>query len=461
MNIVLTIDFGSTFTKISAVDIENAKIIATAKSFTTIETDVRHGLENALAIMERENGKIEFSKKIASSSAAGGLKMISSGLVPELTAKAAKMAANSAGAKVLRNFSFELSSLEQEEIRALQPDIILLCGGIDGGNKEVIVHNAKILARTEGDFFVIIAGNKAVSKDVWDILEAGGKRSIITENVMPEFNKLNIAPAKEQIRELFIKNIIEAKGLDVIQKSLDADIIPTPLAVFEAAELLSKGTRHEAGLGSLMAYDVGGATTDVYSMAGGEPTKPNVMLKGFKEPFSKRTVEGDIGMRYSISSLVSEANAEIIAENVGLTKEAVIKWMETCKKDPGILAEPGTDERRIDEELAAFAVEISANRHCGYIETIYTPFGESYIQSGKDLTPVNYVIGAGGSVINSINPGKVLSRSVYSQANYDILKPQNPKFLLDKKSIFAAMGLVGRLYPDTAIKIMKNEFIEV
>lgn len=461
MDIVLAIDFGSTFTKVSAIDIKNNLIIGTAKAFTTIETDVREGLQNAINKLYEECGEIQFTKRIASSSAAGGLKMIAIGLVPELTAKAAKMAANSAGAKVLRNFSFELSHGEKEEIEELAPDIILLCGGIDGGNKEVIVHNAKILAEAKGNFFVIVAGNKSVSKDVHDILNAGGKQAIITENVMPEFNKLNIAPAKQQIRDLFIKNIIEAKGLNLIQKTLDDDIIPTPLAVFEAMELLSKGSKSERGLGQLMAYDVGGATTDVYSMAGGEPSKPNVMLKGFKEPYAKRTVEGDIGMRYSISSLAEEAKIENISENIGISRDAVENWITACKKDPSIVAAEGSPERLIDRELSAFAVEISANRHCGVFEEVFTPLGESYVQSGKDLSNVSYVIGGGGSVINSEDPLYILKRGTFSMTHFNVLKPQNPKFLLDKKNLMAAMGLLGRIDPDAALRIMKREFIEI
>jgi hypothetical protein len=98
----------------------------------------------ALEAIQKQCGA-SFSKKIASSSAAGGLKMISVGLVPDLTAKASRMAAASAGAKVLKTFSYELSPEDQEEINALLPDILLLCGGIDGGNKEVILHNARMM----------------------------------------------------------------------------------------------------------------------------------------------------------------------------------------------------------------------------------------------------------------------------------------------------------------------------
>lgn len=454
MNILLTADFGSTFTKVSAVDIDNKKIVGVAKSFTTIETNVCEGFDNALKELYAICGKIKFSKKFASSSAAGGLKMISCGLVPDLTAKASKMAASSAGAKVLKTYSYELSEHELEEIFILKPDIILLSGGIDGGNKDVIVENAKKLASIDSNFSVIVAGNKTVSGKIAEILEKSGKKAIVTENVMPEFNKLNILPAKEKIRDLFIENIIEAKGLSDIQKLMDREIVPTPLSVYEACEILEKE------IGTLMAYDVGGATTDVYSMAAGTPTMLNVVIKGLPEPFAKRSVEGDIGVRYSISSLLEEAGADNISRNISVSVKEVINWVETCKKNPETLPKTET-EKKIDEELASQAVLISANRHCGFFESYYTPVGETFMQTGKDLSDVKYIIGAGGSVINAENPKKILEKALFSPLDFSILKPKSAKMLLDKKNIFAAMGLLSREHPKTAVKIMQDEFLEL
>ena len=97
---------------------------------------------------------------------------------------------------------------------------------------------------------------------------------------MPEFNKLNIEPARLKIKELFISRIIEAKGLSRIQKMCKTDIIPTPLAVLNGCELLSKGTKSIDGIGDLLAVDIGGATTDIYSIADGKPTIENVIIKG-------------------------------------------------------------------------------------------------------------------------------------------------------------------------------------
>jgi len=123
------------------------------------------------------------------------------------------------------------------------------------------------------------------------ILSASSKNFVITENVMPQFNQLNIEPAREEIKKLFIERIVQAKGLSRAQALAANEIIPTPLAVMNGCELLSKGTGNTEGIGDLMAIDIGGATTDVYSMSHGHPTLSNVLVKGLPEPYAKRSVE--------------------------------------------------------------------------------------------------------------------------------------------------------------------------
>ena len=166
----LTIDFGSTYTKLTAIDGNQAEILGTASSFTTIETDVMVGFNKALQKLESKIGEFKYDKLLCCSSAAGGLKMVALGLVPELTAKAAKMAAASAGAKVVKTYAYEISKFEQDEIAQIKPDLVLLCGGTDGGNKEVIIANAKRLAQIPEKFAVIVAGNKSASYDLEEVL---------------------------------------------------------------------------------------------------------------------------------------------------------------------------------------------------------------------------------------------------------------------------------------------------
>jgi len=461
---LLCCDFGSTFTKLTAIDCTAEKIVAHAKAFTTIDTNVMDGFNNALDEVYRQCGKREFDMRLAASSAAGGLKMVSSGLVPDLTAKASRLAAASAGAKVLKTYSYELTQADTAEIADISPDIILLSGGIDGGNKDVLLRNAASIAGIPGNFCVIIAGNRSAADEANNLVLAGGKRAVVCENVMPQFGKLNIEPAKNAIRELFIQNIISAKGLDEAQKFMSNEIVPTPLAVFDAAKLLSEGLesegKFEAGLGSLMVYDLGGATTDVYSMADGLPKKPQVYVQGLIEPFAKRTVEGDIGMRYSLAPMLDAIEAdtgERFYQTYGVSKEDVTAWKTICLQNPAALP-LGEYEKyvAVEKALASEAVRLSAMRHVGFYETSYTPMGETIIQTGKDLTGVKYVIGTGGAIVNSAAAEEILQAALYSPRDINLLKPQNAKILVDREYCLSAMGLVAQKLPHVALRMMKG-----
>ena len=146
MNPVLLIDFGSTYTKLTAVDLDAEALLGTAASYTTVQTDINDGLRLGLERLEEKTGKLAFSDTFACSSAAGGLRMMTSGLVPELTSEAAKLASLGAGAKIAGLYSFQLTEDDLEDIRSAKPDIFLLVGGTDGGNQECILYNAKMLA---------------------------------------------------------------------------------------------------------------------------------------------------------------------------------------------------------------------------------------------------------------------------------------------------------------------------
>ena len=453
----LTADFGSTYTKLTAIDATKAEIIGTSAAFTTIDTDVMEGYNLALQRLEEEIGEFKYDQLLCCSSAAGGLKMVALGLVPELTAKAARMAASSAGAKVVKTYSFEISKAEQNEICAIDPDLVLLCGGTDGGNKEVIISNARKLCDIDRDFSTIVAGNKSASDEVEEVFSESGKDFVITENVMPEFNKLNIEPAKQKIKELFISKIIDAKGLNKVQSMTSFEIIPTPLAVLNGCELLSKGTDATEGIGDLMAVDIGGATTDVYSISAGTPTFENVMIKGLPEPYNKRTVEGDLGMRYSLTPLADQTDLNALSSEIGVDVDNILEWIETCKKFPNTLADKNSDNQKIEEGLAKSALKIAVERHTGKVESTFTPFGEMYIVTGKDLSEVGSVVGIGGVLVNAANADDVLEGAKADNQNLMSLKPKQPKYLLDKKYIFGSMGLLSAIDAELALTIMKKE----
>lgn len=452
---VLLIDFGSTYTKLTAVDVESEKILATAAAYTTVQTDINEGLEEGIGKLREKIGEVEFDSCYACSSAAGGLRMVTSGLVPELTSEAARLASLGAGAKVVGLYSFELTEADLEEIKESKPDIFLLVGGTDGGNRECIIHNAKMLASINPDFPIIIAGNRSASATCSKLLE--GCEVYVCPNVMPKFGVLQIEPTQKKIREIFLDRIVSAKGLSRAAELLSDIMMPTPSAVLSAMELLSKGTDNEMGIGELLAVDVGGATTDIYSIADGMPEHMNTVYKGLPEPYAKRTVEGDIGMRYSIQGIIDVAGEGKISSLSGLS-QGRIEELVTDLKEHTDKVPCGEDElEKLDFALAASAIEEAVTRHAGTITETYTMMGQTYVQEGKNLTKVSNIVVTGGSLIHTKRTAEIASFALYSPSSPASLRPKKADVWVDRTYILAAMGLLSSHYPDTALRIMKKE----
>src|SRR6266540_6447666 len=155
----LLIDFGSTYTKLRAIDLDRRRILGSGQGASTVTTDIMIGMNAGLADLEwRLGGLPRFKYRLASSSAAGGLRMVTVGLVRELTAEAARRAALGAGAKLVGAFAYRLTQDDIERIVALAPDILLLAGGTDGGNLDVILHNAQTLGRSPLACPIVLAG---------------------------------------------------------------------------------------------------------------------------------------------------------------------------------------------------------------------------------------------------------------------------------------------------------------
>ena len=451
----MLIDFGSTYTKLTAVDLENEKILGTAQSFTTIHTDVNDGLNNALAILEDKIGKVDFTECYACSSAAGGLRMVTSGLVPELTSEAAKLASLGAGAKAVGMYSFELTEDDVDEIRALSPDIFLLTGGTDGGNSECIIHNAKALSTINPDFPIVIAGNRSAARECQRILE--GCEVYVCPNVMPKFGVLNIEPTQKQIREIFLNRIVSAKGLSRAAALLNDIMMPTPSAVLSAMELLSKGCEDELGIGELVGVDVGGATTDIYSIADGMPEHMNTVYKGLPEPYAKRTVEGDIGMRYSISGIVDAAGLKKVAEISGLSEDRVCELVGYLKENTDKVPDGDEELTALDFALASCAIEEAVTRHAGTITETFTMMGQTFVQEGKNLTKVKRIVVTGGSLIHTQNTERIAAHALYDPKKPQSLRPKCADVYVDRTYLFAALGLLSQHYPKAALRIMKKE----
>ena len=455
MKPVLLIDFGSTYTKLTAVDVDSECLLGTAASYTTVQTDINEGLQKALSLLEQKTGKLNFDACYACSSAAGGLRMLTSGLVPELTSEAARLASLGAGAKVEKVYNFQLTEDDLEEIALLKPDIFLLVGGTDGGNTECILHNAKALASLKPTFPIVVAGNRTAARECERILT--GCEVYVCPNVMPKFGVLNIEPTQKQIRDIFLNRIIQAKGLSKATALLSDIMMPTPSAVLQAMNLLAQGCEAETGIGELVAVDVGGATTDIYSIADGMPDQMNTVYKGLPEPYAKRTVEGDIGMRYSIQGIVDAAGLSQIAKLSGLSEDRVIELVQMLRLHTDKVPNGDAELESLDFALASMATQEAVKRHAGTMEETYTLMGKTFLQEGKNLTNVKNIVVTGGSLIHTKRTEQIASHALYSPLDPMSLRPMKADVWVDRTYILAAMGLLSGYYPQVALRIMKKE----
>ena len=455
MRAALLIDFGSTYTKLRAIDLDAPRVLASAQGPSTVTTDVTIGLDQALAALGGKLGGLPaFAHRLATSSAAGGLRMVTIGLVKELTAEAARQAALGAGAKLVGAFAYRLTPQDIRAIEALAPDIVLLAGGTDGGNRDVASHNGERLATSALDCPIIVACNRDIAEDVVARLTAAGKAATLTRNVMPAFGVLDIDPAREAIRDVFIARIVHAKGIDRAAARFDAVLMPTPAAVMEGARLLSQGTARHAGLGDILVVDIGGATTDVHSVAIGAPRRDGVVQYGLPEPFVKRTVEGDLGVRHNARAIADAAGFDAFAALLGIGLVQFDTMLEAIDDDAQRLPR-NPDEEALDEALARTAVAIAVARHAGTSEIVQTVHGPVTMQRGKDLSAVTAVIGTGGPLAHGATPASVLRAALADPDKPFSLRPLSPALFIDADYLLYASGLLSALEPDAAFALAR------
>lgn len=457
----LLIDFGSTYTKLRAVDLDRGRILGTGQGPSTVTTDVNTGLDAALRDLDaRLGGLPDFTHRLASSSAAGGLAMITVGLVKELTAEAARQAALGAGAKLIEAHAYKLTDKDAAAIARKAPDILLLAGGTDGGNEETIRWNADKLAAAGLMCPVVVAGNRVPADDICAQLSEAGIDARIAGNVMPEFNVLDVEPARAAIRDIFIERIVHAKGIDRAAARFDAVLMPTPAAVMEGARLLAQGFGSIDGLGDLVVVDVGGATTDIHSIGDGAPAEGGVVQYGLPEPFAKRTVEGDLGMRHNARSIVDGIEVDGFAATLSLTPEEVETRLSAIDADVEGL--PSNDaERAFDTALAEAATKRAMERHAGRIEIKQAVTGPVAVQYGKDLSHVATVIGTGGVLVHGADPGRVLSAALADPNKPHSLRPKAPKLMIDGAYALYAVGLLADVAPEAALRLAHNTIAEI
>jgi len=464
LGICLLVDFGSTYTKITAVDLDREEIAGWAQAHTTVGTDITLGLNEALSRLTEACG-IDPGKaglKYACSSAAGGLKIAAIGLVPELTLEAARRAALGAGAKVVCGYGYEIDEDIVEDIERAECDIILLSGGTDGGDKKTIIHNAEILADSGIGCPVLVAGNRAATHRVKAILESKNKPVFISRNVLPKLDIVDIEPAQNIIRDIFISRIIKAKGLEKAQDFIGKTIIPTPRASLLAASLLSDGTEDETGMGSLLVVEIGGATTNIHSVADNTPATPQTVIRGLPEQKLKRTVEGDLGIRYNAHTIYDLAGEETLRSRLaaGLPPGSnEIPDIETyVRKISGHVEYVPASETEyvLDRVLAETAVLTAVERHAGTVRREFSVSGEMTVQYGKNLLNVENIIGTGGIFKHGRYPEQILRAGLFDDKTPWNLKPKAPGAYIDADYILYGIGLLSQDFPAKALRIAKK-----
>ena len=460
MQHTILLDFGSTYTKMCVFDLNNAEVVLTARHPSTVRTDAGIGLmanlDSAAEVIGRAN--VRKAQIVASSSAAGGLRMVVVGLTPRYSLLAGTNVALGAGARVIKSYSFRLNDADLLEIETIDPEILLLCGGVEDGNAEWLYENAEKLANGRNFRFpVVYAGNRTVAREIRTLFLQNKKECYVVENVFPQLDVLHAGPAGEVIRNLFMKRITGMKGLNQVKAMIGEIIMPTPAAVLAGGTLVAEGADGAEGFGKSLVFDIGGATTDVYSFL--KNTAGDAKQVGSPEPEYKRTVEGDLGLRSSALSLLETADVKKLAAQLGADEKRILEECRYRTEHEDFVAADDWG-RQFDYELAKLAVFFSARRHGGHIENAYAK-GAKEIQVGKNLTKVDTVIGTGGPIINGIDPKGVMQQALRCEDEKEILLPQKVRFYLDKKYLLYAVGLCASIDPAGAFEIARRNIEEI
>ncbi|WP_228387145.1 glutamate mutase L, partial [Ornithinicoccus halotolerans] len=356
------LDVGSTFTKAVLVDEDDGAVLAGAARPTTTPAttggDVLDGVRAALADLRGRGAPVpdlaEPERVLVCSSAGGGLRLAVVGYERQVTAEAGHRVGLSAGARVVHVAAGPLRGEGVTELRAARADVVLLVGGTDGGNADVLVHNARALARARVGAPVVVAGNVEAAGEVATELAATGRRYRVTDNVLPRIGEVSPAPAREAIREVFLEHVIGGKGLSRGPAFASLVRAPTPDAVLAGVARLAE-VRGE----DVLLVDVGGATTDVYSVLTPEGEDATIRRDVVGTLWHARTVEGDLGMRWNAPGSWEAGVAEGLLDR---DDEPLRRWVAACHADPGRVPRDHT-ESALDLRLAAVAVRVAARRH--------------------------------------------------------------------------------------------------
>jgi uncharacterized protein (TIGR01319 family) len=456
-NRVVCVDFGSTFTKAVLVDLDTGDLIATASHPTTLPDadgtgDVLDGYDACVAVLAEQDPRALEADVLACSSAGGGLRIAVVGNEELVTAEAGRRVALSSGGKVVLVLFGGLDADKLAQLREAEPDVVLLVGGTDGGNAEVLEGDADFLARTPWPGPVVVAGNVESQSLVQGLFEESRTPYVLADNVVPKIGVLAPNSARRAIREIFLSHVIGGKHLsnrtDARGRAFTELVRgATPDVVLTGVELLARGLDDQhPGAGDVVVVDVGGATTDVHSVVELYPEDSGLAREVVATTPVTRTVEGDLGMRWSAISTAEAAGRDDLAAAATYRRA-----------HPDFL--PDSDaEGETDLDIAAAAVRIALERHAGRSKVVVSPEGRVVERSGKDLREVDLLVGSGG-VLRHGGPDAV--RRVLLPATGDAFEggwqlPRDPVVVVDRDYVLAAAGLLAEEHPVAAHRLVSR-----
>ena len=475
INVILATDCGSTTTKailIEKVDGEYRQTFR-GEAPTTVEepaADVTMGVVNSVTEVGELAGRRLIDDDgqvirpatdgqgcdiyISTSSAGGGLQMMVAGVVREMTAASAKRAALGAGAIVMDTIATNDKRLPHEQIqriRELRPDMILISGGTDGGTTQHVVQIAEMVAPakpqprfgSEYRMPVIYAGNVDAREVITDTFDDSVELSLV-ENLRPTMEQEHLAPARDAIHDLFLEHVMaHAPGYDKLISWTDAPIMPTPGAVGNILQQIAE----QRGVNAV-GVDIGGATTDVFSV--------------FEGTFN-RTVSANLGMSYSISNVCAEATLPNILRWVPLDMDERELRNRVKNKMIRPTTIPQTLESLLFEQaVAREALRLAYEQHKDFATTLkgvqqQRTVGDTFSQQSSGQTIVNnmtldLLVASGGVLSHAPRMSQTAAMLV------DAFQPEGITTLA-KDSIFMMphLGVLAQVQPEAAVQVFERD----
>jgi uncharacterized protein (TIGR01319 family) len=454
---VLCVDVGSTFTKAVLVDDADGALLSTASHPTTIGTDVLDGVAAVREQAERAAGLpagTRAAEVLACSSAGGGLRIAVVGYERQVTAEAGYRVALSAGGRVVHVHAGPLDGPGVIALRQARPDVVLLVGGTDGGNADVLLHNARRLAAVRITVPVVLAGNADAADGARTALERTRRRVTVAANVLPRIGVLDPVPARTAIREVFLRHVIGGKGLSRGPGFARLVRAATPDVVLAGVEVLADGAPGHGvpRAGDVLVVDVGGATTDVYSVVTPRGDEAQPRRDVVATLWRARTVEGDLGLRWNAPGVVEAALAERLVDPDAVADLRVRAL--ALAAHPGFVPGPGQAEAAADDALLArLAVTVAARRHGRPPTPTSRP---------RPLREVSLVVGSGG-VLRHADDGvraRILAPLLTDHGGGWTV-PEHARLTVDARYTLFAAGLLAPHAPAAAARLACSQLTPV